>query len=173
MPATRKHRARRSSSLVGLFSVAVSLLVSCGGAEKFELTLRSRYYDSASTNPLETQWLTADGRHATSPGGSDPFRGGAEAEVGAVECGGQRWPRHFFTVLGPAPSRDNSFELKFDDGNRLTLDPESAVMVYLYDVDCFEEAGRWKGTAADLRNHGGTFTLHYDSIQTVLRIVED
>ena len=40
--ATGNHRARRISSLVGAFSVAVSLLVSCGGAEKFNLTLRVR-----------------------------------------------------------------------------------------------------------------------------------
>jgi hypothetical protein len=159
--------------LVGVFSVGVSLLVSCGGADRFDLTLRTRDYDGSSTNAVERQWLTMDGRHATSPGGAGPYLSDAKTEVGDVECGGQRWPRHFFSILGPAPSRDDSFELTFDDGNRLTLDPQTAVMVRTYETDCLEEAGRWKGTAGDLRDHGGTFTMHYDSIQTVLRIVED
>ena len=81
---------------------------------------------------------------------------------------------HFFQVLSPEQaSRDYSFELKFDDGNRLTLHPQTAVLVNLYETDCFEETGRWQGTAGGLRNHEGTFTMHYDSIQTVLRFVED
>jgi hypothetical protein len=46
-------------------------------------------------------------------------------------------------------------------------------MVSSDETDCFDEAGRWKGTAGHLRNHEGTFTMHYDSIQTVLQIVED
>lgn len=172
MPATGKHRVRRRTSLVGVFSVAVSLLVSCGGSEKFELMLRTR--DNGAWNfYLERQWRAADGRHAVSLDVRGLILADAKVGVGDAECGGQRWPRHFFSVLSPATTRDDSFELKVDDGNSLTLDPQTAVVVSSYETNCFEETGRWKGTAGQLRDHKGTFTMHYDSIQTVLRIVED
>ncbi len=99
---------------------------------------------------------------------------GGTFDFGAVDCGGQRLPRHFFQVLSQEQaSPDYSFELKIDDGNRLTLDPQTAVVVSFDETDCFEETGRWQGTAGDLLNHEATFTIHYDTIQTVLRIVED
>ncbi len=171
-----RHRPRRSSPLVGAFSVGVSLLVACGGAEKFELTLRIRDYDGSRVY-VERQWLAGDGRQATSPANSGTFPGGATFDIGDVECGGQRWPRQFFSVLGPEPaSADDSFELKVDDGNRLMLDPQTEVIVdggTGVGTECFEETGRWQGTAGDLQNHVGTFNIHYDSIQTVLRLVED
>lgn len=172
--ATGKHGARRISSLVGAFSVAVSLLVSCSRVEKFDVTLRVRDYDGSSAINVDRQWLAADGRHATSPADPGPFPADATFDFGDPECGGQSWPRHAFIVLGPAPaSRDDSFELKIDDGNRLTLDPQTAVVASFDQIDCFEETGRWRGTAGDLRDHEGTFTVHYDSIQTVLHLVED
>lgn len=174
--ATGKHRARRISSLVGAFSVVVSLTVSCGGAKKFDLTLRVRDYDGASAVNLELQWLAADGRHATSPPISGLFPIGGTVDIGAVDCGGQRWPRRFSQVLGLEQAPPGySFELEIDDGNRLTLDPQRAVVVSspYQEIDCLEETGRWQGTAGHMRNHEGTFTMHYDSIQTTLRLVED
>ena len=171
--ARGKHRARRCSSLVGVLSVAASLLMACGASEKFELTLRTRDYCCERTSSLDHQWRTADGRNAVSPDIPGLFLPGGETEVGDVECGGQRWPRHFFSVLSPAQTRDHSFELEVEDGNRLTLDPQTAVMVSSTETNCFEETGRWKGTAGHVRNHEGTFSMHYDSLQTVLRIVED
>lgn len=167
-------RVRRSLSLVGVLMVAVSVLASCGGADKFELTLRARDDDGSSPVRVERHWLAADGRHATSPENSGTFPVDAVAELGNVECAGQRWLRVPFSVLGPElASRDDSFELKIDDGNRLMLDPQSAVTAGLGETSCFEETGRWQGTAGDLQNHAGTFNIHYDSIQTVLRLVED
>jgi hypothetical protein len=65
-----------------------------------------------------------------------------------------------------------TFELTIDDGNRLTLDPQTAVIVVSNGGDCLDETGRWRGTAGDVRDHEGTFTIHYNSIQTVLHLVE-
>jgi hypothetical protein len=170
-----KHRSRRRNlSLLGVFCVAISVLASCGGAEKFELVLRSRA-DDGSSQTLEHQWLSADGRHATSPEISSSFQVRLDFDYGDVECGGQRMLRHGFAEWGSQlASKDDSFDLKIDDGNGLRLDPQTAVT-----VDdgagplCFEETGRWRGTAGDLRNHEGTFTMHYDTIQTTLHLVED
>lgn len=154
--------------------VTVSVLASCGGPGKFELTLRARDDDGQSLPNVDRSWSAADGRHATSPPYSGTFPANSTSDIGEVECGGQKWPRHFFGVLDPKlASGNNSFELKIDDGNRLTLDPQTAVIVASYGTDCLEETGRWRGTAGDLRDHEGTFTIHYDSIQTVLRLVED
>lgn len=169
-----RFRVRRSLPLVSVLMVAVSVLGSCRGADKFELTLQARDDDGSSPIRVERHWLAADGRHATSPENSGTFPVDSAAELGNVDCGGQNWHRVGFSVLGPKPaSRDDSFELKIEDGNRLTLDPQTAVLVFFPETSCFEEAGRWKGTAGDLRSHAGTFTIHYDSIQTVLRLVED
>jgi hypothetical protein len=169
-----KHRSRRNLSLLGVFCVAIGVLASCGGAEKFELVLRSRADDGTSPM-LEHQWLSADGRHALSPEISSSFQVQLHWNYGDVECGGQRMVRHGFAELGSElASKDDSFDLKIDDGNDLRLDPQTAVT-----VDdgagrlCFEETGRWQGTAGDLRNHTGTFIIQYDTIQTVLRLIED
>ena len=172
MPAAGTRLSRRCTSLVGVFAVAASLIVTCGGSERFELTLRTRDYNGGRTSSLDRQWRTADGRHAVSLDVPGLFLSDGKAEVGDVECGGQSWPRHSFSVLNPAHTRDDSFELAVDDGNHLTLDPQTAVMVTSTETNCFEETGRWRGTAGHVRNHEGTFTMHYDSIQTVLRIVE-
>jgi hypothetical protein len=174
MPAIGKHRSRRNLSLLGVFCVAIGVLASCGGPEKFELVLRSRADDGYSQT-LEHLWLSADGRHATSPEISSSFQVRLHYDYGDVECGGQRMLRHGFADWSrQLASKDDSFDLKIDDGNGLRLDPQTAVT-----VDdgagplCFEETGHWEGTAGDVLNHAGTFTIRYDTIQTVLRLVED
>ncbi len=169
-----KHRSRRNLSLLGVFCVAISVLASCGGAEKFELVLRSRADDGYSQT-LEHQWLSADGRHAISPEISSSFQLRFDNDFGDVECGGQRMLRLSFIDWGSQlASKDDSFDLKIDDGNGLRLDPQTAVTVYDgAGALCFEETGRWEGTTGDVLNHAGTFSIHYDTIQTVLRLVED
>lgn len=174
MPPIGMLGARRRLLWVAL--VALSVLSSCGGADKFELTLRARDDDGTSYINLERPWVAADGRGATSPPTSGRFQLNPNPDIGEAECGGQKWPRHFFEVLGPEQMTEGyTFELKIDDGNRLTLDPQTGVVVAFYygGTDCFEETGRWRGTDGDLRDHEGTFTIHYDTIQTVLRLVED
>jgi hypothetical protein len=158
--------------------VAASVLASCGGPDKLELTLRARDDDGTSFINLERQWLAADGRHATSPPRSgDPDL--HEQKFGDAECGGEKWLRRLISRSGPEmESAEDSFELKLDDGDSATLDPQMAVRVadatgYQASMSCFEETGRWRGTAGDLLNHEGAFTVHYDSIQTVLHLVED
>ena len=174
MTTIKMPRARRKSLWV--FVAAMGVLVSCGRAEKFELTLRVRD-DGSSPTCVERHWMAADGRHATSAECSGTLRVAAPIEFGDAECGGRTWQRHYFSVLGPEPaSRDDSFELKVDDGNRLMLDPQTEVIVdggAGTAIECVEQTGRWQGTAGDLQNHEGTFTIHYDSIQTILRLVED
>ena len=174
MPPIGK-RGRRDSSLVAVVALTLSLVASCKGADKFELTLRGR--DDASSSPThQLQWRAADGRHATSPE-YWVFPDGTGSEFGNVDCGGQSWVRSYFSVLGPElASRDDSYELKIDDGKGLMLDPQTEVFVSGGTgggTACFEETGRWEGTTGDVLNRTGTFTLHYDSIQTVLRLVED
>jgi hypothetical protein len=176
MPPIGKRRARHNSSLVVVLSVALSVLASCGGAKKFELTLRTRDDDSVLPAYVDRHWLAADGRHATGPEYSNTFPANPVLQFGEVDCGGQKWVRSYFFVLGPElASQDDSAELTIDDGNSLSLDPQTAVGLFTGSGggSCFEETGRWQGTAGDLRNHEGTFTMHYDSIQTVLRLVED
>ena len=164
-------RARRRFLWVVL--VAVSVLASCAGPDKFELTLRTRDDDGDLLRNEDRPWLAADGRHATSRPYSGNF-GVSSMAFGDVDCGGQKWLRTSFAVLSPEVMTEfYTFELKIDDGNRLTLDPQTAVVVASSVIDCQEETGRWRGTAGKLRDHEGTFTIHYDTIQTVLRLVED
>jgi hypothetical protein len=169
-------RGRGRSSQVCVFILGLCVLASCGGADKFELTLRARDATGSMPPVLERHWLTSDGRHATSP----PVSGEmyvAEPKFRDAECGGKKWLRRYVQVWGPEMEPvENSFELKLDDGDSVTLDPQTAVRVADATGDetaCYDEVGRWQGTAGDLRNHTGTFTIHYDSIQTVLRLVED
>jgi hypothetical protein len=177
MPLTAKHGTRRHSLLVGVFWMAATALASCGGAEKFELTLQARDDNGSPFINVERQWLADDGRHATSPANSGTFPVNTNFDFGNVECGGQKYVRRYFSALGPElASGDHAFELTIDDGNRLTLDPQRALDVIdgtTPEAACFEESGRWRGTAGDLQNRTGTFSLHYDTIQTVLRLVED
>ena len=176
MPAIKMLRARRRNRWVVL--VAVSVLASCAGPDAFELTLRTRDDDGQSLYDVDRSWVAADGRHATSP----PYSGDAhlaDPKFGDAECGGEKWLRRLIWRSGPEmESSEDSFELKLDDGDSATLDPQTAVRVadatgYQTGTSCFEETGRWRGTAGDLRDHEGTFTITYDSIQTVLRLVED
>jgi hypothetical protein len=177
IPHMATHRTRRNSSLFVVFSVALSLVVSCGGADKFDLTLQARDDDGSPFINIERQWLADDGRHATSGANSGTFPVNMNFDFGNVECGGQKYVRRYFSVLGSElASGDHAFELTIDDGNRLRLDPQRALDVIdgtTPEASCFEESGRWRGTAGDLQNRTGSFTIHYDSIQTVLRLIED
>jgi hypothetical protein len=164
----RPHHGRQGCLLAGFLAVALSTLGSCD-ADRFELTLRSR--DGLSLSSLERPWLAADGRRATSPAYTVRFL--SAPTFGDVECGGRQWTRRYFSIasaaLGP-------YELEIDGGSRLTLDPQTAVEVSDgtgTETACFEEVGLWRGTAGDVVDRTGRFTLHFDSIQAVLRLVED
>ena len=75
------------------------------------------------------------------------------------------------------PPRDESFELTFDGGDTLRLEGATGVWATESNLDygptCFEANGRWRGAAGELEGRTGRFTIAYDSVQTILRLVED
>ncbi len=200
-PGDAQRRGRSSSLLPGVVVVGVTFLASCAGGRRFELTLRFRGFDGVAfatanrcpqadtTCPAsfsESSWVAADGRTATAPAHTVVFRADGSPDkrpsqkfddqyyYDDVACGGQEYKQRYYRKSPPKTGPNGAFEVEIDDGNRLTIDPTTAVSVETgrYTL-CFEEVGTWRGTAGDLRNHTGTFNLHYDSIQTVLRLVEN
>ncbi len=189
MPPIRTRRNRHNRLLVGVASAALSALGSCGTANKFELTLRDRELRGPAADFHERTWTAQDGRIAVSlvhPNFFIDVIDGIDwnmrwnvgiTQFGSVVCDGQQRVGHLFYEFDRelAPG-EGSFELEIDDGNRLTLDPQTGVRVFdLYDYEnlCFEETGTWRGTAGELVDRTGTYSLRDDSIQIVLRLVED
>ncbi len=167
--------ARRRSVLTAVGMLLVGVLASCAGTDKYALTLRARDDDGNSFINIERHWLAADGRHASSPPNSATFRLASSPIFGDVECGGEKLQRRYARISNTELVKF-SFELQVDDGNVLTLVPQKIVRVAARSTpwaSCVEASGRWEGTAGNLRGQTGTFTIHYDSIQTVLRLVED
>jgi hypothetical protein len=195
-------RRRSFPSLLGALACGVTLLVSCDAVNKFQLTLRSRGFDGVAfatetppcpqaenacpANFSESSWVAADGRTAIALAHTTFFRADESPDVsesqrfddqyyyGNVACGGQDYKLRYYRKLDPKTRPNGAFELDVDDGNRLTLKPQSVVSVEDgRDTLCFEEEGTWRGTAGEVRNKTGTFNLRYDSIETVLELVED
>jgi hypothetical protein len=90
-------------------------------------------------------------------------------------CGDEPYARVWAWNLVPgAPEVEDEFELETAEGSRITLDPHRGVWVAPGSgaIACSEIGGAWRGTSGDLRDHSGTFTMVYDSVQTLLRLVE-
>ena len=199
MSPTRARRSRRNALVASVLSATLGTLGSCGGADRFELTLRARdaeagspgscleYGDSyefdetlaaeivrCSLFTRDRRWAAADGRRAISPVPNGTVYITAPV-FGDVVCGGEEMAGRWWSKSGPElPAGDDSFELEIDDGNSLLLAQQTGVWASDYDeLLCFEGAGHWRGTAGELLDRTGTFTIRYDSIQTVLRLVED
>jgi hypothetical protein len=200
-PRIATHRGRSFLLLLGALAVGGNLLASCDRDHRFELTLRNRSFDGVAlvnaaciraTNGCttilgESSWVAADGRTAIGRAQTIVFRADQTADqsdsrlesgnsvyFGPVDCGGQQWKLIYYREPDPRTGPKGSFELDIDDGNRLTIEPQNVVSVDNgRDTFCFEEAGTWRGTAGKVRNDRGTFDLHYDSVQVVLRLVEN
>lgn len=127
-----------------------------------------------STPVAERVFVSQDGQRAVSPAHvmtieiSNPI-------VRNIACGGQTYARLWgYDLRSEASPSDDEFELDTSEGSRLTLDPERGLWVAPGSgaISCAEMGGSWRGTSGDLRGHTGTFTMVYDSVQTVLHIVE-
>jgi hypothetical protein len=182
--------------------IALTTLACCGGGDRFELTLRARdavgsredpqcIYGNRSVRRDEslpsdirtcvlnfgrTQWRAADDRRAINrPYDLLWFR--AQPEHDDVVCGGQPVVQQYVWDPEELPARDESFELTFDGGDSLRLEGATGVWASASSLDygpkCFEANGRWRGAAGELQGRTGRFTIAYDSVQTVLRLVED
>jgi|GEM_PF-5365832 len=193
---------RQGSLLAGLVWIVFGLLASCGGGGKFELTLRVRDSDGwspetscaldgvayefseALNSPVfkcvvsfeRRDWVGADGRRATVPPHTE-ITYLPQHEFDNIECGGRQLIQRWWLKTRPElPAGDASFVLQIDDGNSLNLTRDVGLWVASGStgvVDCFEGSGHWTGTAGDLLDRTGTFTILNDSVQTVLRLVED
>jgi hypothetical protein len=183
-------------------SIALSTLACCGGGDRIDLTLRARDADGLSEDPKciygnqsvrrdeslrsdirtcvfefgQTQWRAADGRPAINqPHDVLWFR--AQPEQDDVVCDGQAVVHQYVWDSEELPARDGSFELTFDGGDTLRLESATGVWASArsdyYGSKCFEANGRWRGAAGELQGRTGRFTIVYDSVQTVLRLVED
>lgn len=180
-------RCRRGACLL-----ATLLVASCGGSHRFELSLRSREANGALTTTCvavigeaapdnleecalvfkERRWVTSDGGRAITPAHTEYTF--VLWTYDSVACGGKDFGPMYRRESAPdRPADDDSFELKLDDGNTLVLDQQTGHWGYFDEIKCFETAGRWRGTAGRLKDHTGTFTIVYDSIQTLIRLVED
>ena len=193
---TSGHRRRTYIALTWLV-----LLTSCArGVEKLDLTLRSRdgfartttgcefwaehphptklYIErhEATTTECEgteaaRQWVGSDGRRASSAGASGPAFFSSYL-ISHVVCNGQalRLGQSWFRWRIPG----NTLDVQFDDGSTVTLHDEQAIAVFNdAEVGCSEGSGQWRGTAGSLVGRAGTYTMVYDSTQTVLHLVED
>ena len=183
-------------------SIALSTLACCGGGDRFELTLRARdavgsredpqcVYGSQSVRRDESlpsdnrtcvlkfgqaQWRAADRRRAINQA-DDVLWFRARPEQDDVVCGGQAVVQQAVWDSEVLPARDESFELTFDGGDMVLLEAATGVWASTstadYGLKCFEANGRWRGEAGELKGRTGRFTILYDSIQTVMRLVED
>jgi hypothetical protein len=162
------HGARRRVVLCAALFLEICVLGSCGGHNRFELTLRTREFGGDTLRGLT--WTGPDGRRAISS--SQVALGQHDSDFGDVVCGGETWHRTFFvelTRLEPA----NSFELVTDNGSHLTMIPQTFTVVGLGETLCTEETGIWRGADGELEGRTGTFSIHYDTIQATLSLVED
>ena len=175
----------RTLALLGTVVVAsLSLLASCGGDGKLELTLISRMEPTSSDlscvderpeiyeQCLEVgpqQFVAVDGRRATVPARST-VRSWESRESAEVVCAGT----DFGYKSRATSDSPQELVLEFDDGSTLTMREESAMVVPASFVFlCFEARGRWQGTAGDMSGRTGTFEWFYDTIQTTLHLDED
>lgn len=193
---------RHHAWLVVAVPIALTTLACSGSGGSFELTLRTRdavgsredpqciygnesvRRDESSPSDIRTcvldfgrtQWRAADGRRAINrPNDLLWFR--AQPEQDDVVCGGQAVVQQYVWDSEEMPARDESFELTFDGGDSLRLEGATGVWAsassLYYGPKCFEATGRWRGAAGELQGRTGRFTIVYDSVQTVLRLVED
>ena len=76
----------------------------------------------------ERAWFSADGRRAVTPARSGDMYFSVPTD-GNVECGGELIPRVYVWEMRPAPSPEaeaaDRFEVTFDDGDALTIDPDA------------------------------------------------
>lgn len=178
-------------SLLAILAITMNSIVSCGVGDKLDVTLRSRdrFGDPLSgcnlwldephaetttecvDTALERQWVDADGRRATSPtaSGSVYF---SSMLTGPVVCNGHPLTVDEAWFKWRAAGRD--IDMQFEDGDAMTLYDEQGMAVNHLDyISCSETTGRWRGTAGSLLGRAGTYTSVYDSIQTVLHLVEE
>lgn len=186
--------------MIAAIVAAVNAITACGGDGKFELAFRARdsdrrvpqgqcvmgapdYFDEALqwrifecvSTTTEREWVAADGRRAVTPPATEVMFL-PNNQYGEIPCGGRTVPLSWWNgSRAELPPMEVTFELVIDDGNTLTLDEDSI----LWAVDsagtskCVEASGSWRGTDGDLRGRTGRFTIVDDSIQSVLRLVED
>jgi hypothetical protein len=180
-----------------VITLALVAVLSCGGDDEFALTLRTRDPDGAlqwgdkcsdpfsdyakrSGAPLqcvssvnEQRWVAEDGRRALSPAHTATifFRAGT---FGTVMCNEESAIKYWFATSPEQPSEE-SFDLEFDDGDAVTLHSQAGLwtLEVIGPPVCSEVTGTWVGTAGEPKGRTGTYRMVYDSIQTVLHLVED
>ena len=179
--------------LLATLAIAMSSIASCGNPDKLDVTLRSRdgfagdpptgctfWNDETHADPttecvnttLERQWVDADGRRATSPTVTGRVYYFSSFLTDPVVCNGH--PLTVNEVWFKWRTPVGVVELRFDDGDAAALHDEQGMGVRHLDyVSCSEATGQWRGTAGSLLGRSGTYTSMYDSIQTVLHLVED
>jgi hypothetical protein len=92
----------------------------------------------------------------------------------AIDYGGRTMPTGWWwegELTDPSTTRPVRFEI--DGGSTVALEPEQGVWAGGRTHECAAVAGRWSGTAGDLENRTGTFTMINDSLQSTLHLVED
>jgi hypothetical protein len=191
---TTAHRGRTYIALTVLV-----LLVSCGrGTEKLDLTLRSRDRSDlwprvsncaagSDENPPATWkcelaydehlWQTSDGRRAVSPSHTSIDRV-SDLRFESISCGGQPPKRAFWyrSIATDEPAADvDQAQLRIYGGDTLVLHRTTGLWTMDQDGNflCFDISGTWHGTAGKMNGRTGTYTMVYDSVQTVLHRVED
>jgi hypothetical protein len=182
--------------LVGAFAAG------CSNRDKFELAVRARDVVEWGTRPhtgciLNPVELPATPESPSRRGTRCSFQSsehlwsgddGRQAVVatravilyftaptyGQVNCGGRSIAGVWWYTLLPDRTPDAGVvEMLTDEGSTIALDMEEGVWASGALDRCSELSGTWRGIAGNLRNRTGTYTMVDDSVQSVLRIVED
>ena len=75
-------------------------------------------------------------------------------------------------VSYPETSGEQSYSVRFADGGRVTLFPESAISLFLAG-GCFDEIGRWEGVAGSFNSRSGSYRFVQGDLQTELVLTEN
>jgi hypothetical protein len=177
--------------------LAVSVPASCSDGSGFEMTVRARdgsdgfpvwCSDDTVLTPIgqpitcqferaERVWNDGGERKAIQPARTYflSFLNDPSPALGEYECGGRTLTNVWRTELDPVTTdRSDPLQLVMDDGSSIELSLVGQLDVTGRTLDaCQETWGTWHGTAGDLDGRTGTYTTVFDSVQTVLHLVED
>jgi len=160
---------------LGIVMALIVLASSCATNSSLDLRLVSRdrllsNTDCDSEDHCDTVWQRitfrdVDGEVVVSPGVTRSFQ--RRSDFGSeVECDGGvlRAPSgtsflDYFEV--------SDYGLVFEDDSSLALLPDTAFYV---DDDCYDERGRWEGTAGSYLGRSGTYRMTVGTLQTELTL---
>jgi hypothetical protein len=127
-------------------------------------------------NYAERVWTSSDGQRAVSPA-HVAFELVSYISRDTISCAGKPAVMAFWyqKMAANGATAENDQMLLEMGADVMLLQPDAGLWTVNIDGEyyCFDVTGRWRGTAGSLLRRTGTYTMVYDSIQTVLHLVED